>query len=42
MVKEVWLMLRRVLSGRGLGEAMDRNQKAADELDGLLREVLRR
>lgn len=42
MLKTIWAEVRRLLTGRGLGHAIDRNKKAADDLDSLLREVLKR
>ena len=42
MLKDFLAVLRRILTGRELTRAIDRNQRAADDLDGALREVLRR
>ncbi len=42
MLRNIWAVVRRLLAGRGLGHAIDRNRKAADDLDSLLREVLKR
>lgn len=42
MVKRILAYLRRVLAGRAISRSIDRNTEAADELDALLREVLRR
>lgn len=38
----LWCRIRMLLLGRRLGEAMRRNNDAADRLDAALREVLRR
>ena len=42
MLKRVWDGARQMLAGIRLTRAIEKNQKAADELDNLLREVLRR
>lgn len=42
MVQWLWDSLRDALAGRRLRRAMQRNAQAADELDALLREVMRR
>lgn len=42
MLRLVWDWLRRVLSGHRLTQAIKRNERAADDLDDVLRKVLRR
>lgn len=42
MLKRFWDGVRHMLAGVRLTRAIERNRKAADELDNLLREVLRR
>ena len=42
MQKRVLAWLRQVLSGHRLSRAIQRNERAADELDSVLRKVLRR
>lgn len=41
MLGRLWRGIRRALTGRRLTGAIDRNERAADELDALLRKVLR-
>ncbi len=42
MLRRLIDSLRRALAGRQLNRAVTRNAQAADDLDSLLREVLRR
>ncbi|MEM7753412.1 MAG: hypothetical protein AAF230_08365 [Pseudomonadota bacterium] len=42
MLKQIWSSVRTRLVGMRLKRAVERNQKAADDLDTVLREVLRR
>lgn len=42
MLKRIWNGVRQRLAGLPLNRAIERNQRAADDLDSLLREVLRR
>ncbi|MGR3513685.1 MAG: hypothetical protein ACU0GG_13060 [Paracoccaceae bacterium] len=42
MLNALWSWLREVLSGQRLSQAIKRNERAADELDDVLRKVLRR
>lgn len=42
MLKRLWRDLRRALAGRRLIAARRRNEAAAEALDALLREVLKR
>ena len=42
MLKRILQALRRALTGQRLNRAVERNARAADELDSPLREVLRR
>ncbi|GEM_PF-4430551 len=42
MFNGLWGELRRLVAGPELWRAVDKNDKAADELDALLREVLRK
>ena len=42
MMKWLRSSLRRLLAGRRLVRAIERNEEAADQLDTLLREVLKR
>lgn len=42
MIVTLVRMLRKLAAGRRLTRAIEQNDKAADELDGLLREVLKR
>lgn len=41
MKSELWTWFRRCLAGARLNRAMERNEQAADELDRLLKEVLK-
>ncbi|MEM6385084.1 MAG: hypothetical protein AAF718_02490 [Pseudomonadota bacterium] len=42
MLERAWKWLRQMLSGQRLSAAIQRNERAADELDDVLREVLKR
>ena len=42
MTRGVWQALWLLLIGRRLAASVDRNAKAADELDAVLKEVLKR
>lgn len=42
MLKRSWEWARRLLAGRRLALSIARNARAADDLDGVLREVLKR
>jgi hypothetical protein len=41
MSKRVWIRLKKWLAGKRLARAVERNQRAADDLDQALRKVLR-
>lgn len=41
MTAKLWIQFRRFLAGGRLNRSMERNEHAADELDRLLKEVLR-
>lgn len=42
MGKEIWRALRAWLTGRRLARAVERNERAARQLDLLVREVMKR